>query len=225
VLKAVILDIGGPINDETEQERLFDDAALDAIRRFGDVSAEDYVAICQRVVQSFAPRAYRAILWELAERDTERFEALCHSVRGSGFERFRLRPEVPEVLRRLTQSYKLGIAANSGETMIAQFEQAGIREFFTSCTTAGQIGLYKPNLRYFEHVLAELGVAEQEAVMVGDRVDCDVVPAKMLGMKAVRLRVGRHIEQEPRMPSELPDAEILSLSELPELLEVWAAQP
>jgi FMN phosphatase YigB (HAD superfamily) len=61
--------------------------------------------------------------------------------------------------------------------------------------------------------------------MVGDRVDCDVVPAKMLGMYAVRMRVGRHIEQEPRMPSELPDAEIHSLSELPALLEAWTEQP
>jgi len=58
-------------------------------------------------------------------------------------------------------------------------------------------------------------------VMVGDRQDCDMVPALMIGMKAVRLRVGRHAKQQPRMPAEVPDAEIAEISELPAVLAQW----
>jgi len=57
--------------------------------------------------------------------------------------------------------------------------------------------------------------------MVGDRMDCDMVPARTLGMKTVRYRVGRHINQEPRMPVEVPDAEITSMTELPAVLAGW----
>jgi FMN phosphatase YigB (HAD superfamily) len=221
MIKAVIFDIGGPINDETEQERLFDDAALAAARQIRDVSAEEYVDICERVVHSFVPRAYRAIIWELAHREQAIFEQICASVRASGFERFHLRPEIPDLLKSLSGKYKLGIAANSDEEMLNHLRRAGVFGCFTSAVTGGMVGMHKPNLHYFELVLGELGVAEEEAVMVGDRQDCDMVPALMIGMKAVRLRTGRHIKQQPRMPSEVPDAEIAELSELPGVLAQW----
>jgi len=221
MIKAVIFDIGGPINDETEQERLFDDAALAAARKIRDISAEEYVDICERVVHSFAPRAYRAILWELAHRDQAIFEELCAGVRAAGFERFNMRPEIPALLKSLAGKYRLGIAANSDEQMLMHFRRAGIFDHFKSAVTGGMVGMHKPNLHYFELVLTELGVSEEEAVMVGDRIDCDVVPAHTLGMNTVRLRVGRHSKQEPRMPSEVPHAEIAAISELPDVLAQW----
>ena len=50
--------------------------------------------------------------------------------------------------------------------------------------------------------------------MVGDRIDNDVIPAKMIGMKTIRVRLGMHAQQEPRTPDERPDVEILSIQEL-----------
>jgi FMN phosphatase YigB (HAD superfamily) len=44
--------------------------------------------------------------------------------------------------------------------------------------------------------------------MVGDRIDNDVVPAKILGMRTVLLRTGRHIEQKPRTWEEVPDFDV-----------------
>lgn len=44
--------------------------------------------------------------------------------------------------------------------------------------------------------------------MVGDRIDDDVVPAKLLGMRTVQLRTGRHRLQQPRCWEETPDAEV-----------------
>jgi len=224
MIKAILMDIGGPLNDESEQERLFDDAALDAIRQFREVSAEEYVEVCRRVVDSYAPRAYRAILWELAERDRERFEALCAFVRERGFERFQLRPEAPAVLAELAAKYRLGIVANSARESLDHLQKVDILKYFTSRQTGGMVEMYKPNLRYFELVLDELGASETEAVMVGDRMDCDMVPARTLGMKTIRYRVGRHRSQEPRMPVEIPDAEITSMTELPGVLAGWEQQ-
>ena len=44
--------------------------------------------------------------------------------------------------------------------------------------------------------------------MVGDRIDNDVVPAKLSGMRTVLIRTGRHREQMPRSWDERPDFEV-----------------
>ena len=47
--------------------------------------------------------------------------------------------------------------------------------------------------------------------MVGDRIDNDIAPAKLLGMRTVLFRTGRHIEQQARSHQEVPDAEVLDV--------------
>jgi FMN phosphatase YigB (HAD superfamily) len=62
-----------------------------------------------------------------------------------------------------------------------------------------------------------LALGPRECVMVGDRVDNDIAPAKGLGMAAVLLRSGRHAAQQPRWWGEVPDAEVEDVAGL------WAA--
>jgi putative hydrolase of the HAD superfamily len=50
--------------------------------------------------------------------------------------------------------------------------------------------------------------------MVGDRIDNDIFPARVLGMRTVLFRTGRHIRQQPRSPAEVPDAVVEDVEEL-----------
>jgi ribonucleotide monophosphatase NagD (HAD superfamily) len=50
--------------------------------------------------------------------------------------------------------------------------------------------------------------------MVGDRIDKDIIPAKMIGMKTIRIKSGIHKNQEPRTPDEMPDLSINELNEI-----------
>jgi putative hydrolase of the HAD superfamily len=88
-------------------------------------------------------------------------------------------------------------------------EKVGIARHFQSTAVSGTHGYYKPDVRLFQHACEALGVVPEECIMVGDRIDCDIVPAKQLGMRAVRLRTGRHASQEPRTQHERPDAEAI----------------
>jgi len=221
MLKAVLLDIGGPINDETVQEEQFDDAVLTAAREIRDVSAEEYVDICRRAVESFAPRAYRFIMWELAGHDREQYAAIRDHVQQSGFEHFCVRAEIPGLLEPMSRTYKLGIAANSGAAMLDRLAEASLLEYFSSRKPGAVVGMDKPDTRYFELLMNDLDARPEETAMVGDRIDCDMVPARMLGIKAVLYRVGRHAGQQPRSSDEVPDAEIQSMNELPEVLQSW----
>jgi ribonucleotide monophosphatase NagD (HAD superfamily) len=58
--------------------------------------------------------------------------------------------------------------------------------------------------------------------MVGDRIDKDVIPARLVGMRTVRIRLGLHREQRARSPEEVPDAELPSVVGLAETIETLA---
>jgi FMN phosphatase YigB (HAD superfamily) len=221
MIKAILWDVGGPINDETVQESRFDDAALAAARKRRDVSAEEFVEICRGAVESFAPRAYRYILWHLAEGSLETYAALRQEVEASGFEHFCVRDEVPGLLPELAARFRLGIVANSGESVLARLDEHDLLKYFTSRKPGSLLGLEKPDVRYVQAVLSELDVEPQQAVMIGDRIDCDIAPAKLLGLVTVRLRVGRHRAQRPRYPEEAPDLEIDTIESIRDAASGW----
>jgi FMN phosphatase YigB (HAD superfamily) len=75
-----------------------------------------------------------------------------------------------------------------------------------------------PDVRLFECAVLATGEAPEASAVVGDRMDCDVVPAKALGMRTILVRVGDHVEQQPRHPEESPDVIIHSLTQLPEAI-------
>lgn len=50
----------------------------------------------------------------------------------------------------------------------------------------------KPHPAGFQAALAALDVPASRALMVGDRIDYDIIPALELGMHAVRIRLGNH---------------------------------
>jgi FMN phosphatase YigB (HAD superfamily) len=54
--------------------------------------------------------------------------------------------------------------------------------------------------------------------MVGDRIDNDITPARLLGMRTVLFRTGRHIEQQARSVDEVPDVEVRDVAGLEEAL-------
>ena len=51
-------------------------------------------------------------------------------------------------------------------------------------------GISKPNPRIFQIALEKSGCVPARAVMIGDRVDNDIIPAKAMGMYTIWLRRG-----------------------------------
>jgi FMN phosphatase YigB (HAD superfamily) len=103
---------------------------------------------------------------------------------------------------------KLGLAANQPGKVLALLEDCGIADYFTSQGIKGVYGYRKPDVRLFLRVCDDLGVMPSECIMVGDRIDNDIAPAKLLGMQTVLIRTGRHATQQPRSWDEGPDCEV-----------------
>src|SRR5439155_18060257 len=77
----------------------------------------------------------------------------------------------------------------------------------------------KPSAAYFEAALLELAARPEEAIMVGDDVDSDIVGAKALRLRAVLVRTGKFREEALRHAQWPPDAVLDSIADLPRHLE------
>jgi HAD superfamily hydrolase (TIGR01458 family) len=82
----------------------------------------------------------------------------------------------------------------------------------------------KPARAFFASALARLGVGADEAVMVGDDVESDVLAAQRAGVAGVLVRTGKFQEETLRAADGTPDHVIDSFADLPALLRESAQQ-
>ena len=123
--------------------------------------------------------------------------------------------DVESCLNRLASGYELGIVTNGLASMQQpKIEAAGLAEYF-QVTATTDIGFGKPGPEIFLHALDALGVPADASVYVGDSLRWDVGGAGNAGMVSVWLN-RNGIERTSDDP--VPDAQITSLAELPELV-------
>lgn len=226
--RAVLFDVGGPLDLEFAWEIAVDSAiasacGLDGIRV--DQAVIDEAS--DRAVEAFAPDAYAHMVETLCGGDPQAIERVRHRVRAmiGNLDVFQLRPDIDGLLRRLRgRGLRLGIVANQPETARERLQRAGIGELFEYQGLSGLSGLRKPDPRAFQAAAEALGVSPAACIMVGDRIDNDVAPAKALGMATIQLRSGRHRRQRPRSPAETPDAVVTDVRELDAAIGALLAQ-
>ncbi len=216
--RAILFDIGGPIDMEFAWEIAVDGAIASACGMEGIRVDQTMVEeASERAVEAFAPDAYAHMVETLcggdpatAARVTERRQAML-----ANLDVFQLRPDMGALLQRLVgRGLRLGIVANQPAGMVDRMEREGIAHFFEHIGITGLTGLRKPDPRAFSAAAAALDVTAAECLMVGDRIDIDIAPAKALGMATIRFRTGRHRRQKPRSSAETPDREVTDVGEL-----------
>lgn len=76
----------------------------------------------------------------------------------------------------------------------------------------------KPSPAFFGAALAHLGAGPDEAVMVGDDIESDVLAAQDAGITGVLVKTGKYLPETHRAARGTPDHVIDSFSDLPALL-------
>jgi 8-oxo-dGTP diphosphatase/putative hydrolase of the HAD superfamily len=232
-IKAVLFDVGGPLDTETIMDRMIDEQIVASFKNHGvSISDDEYASVNRWAVDVFAPNTYHSIMWKIADGDQElidKVEAeLMETVphRNDARGDFELREGMPELLAELSnEGLLLGLAANQPTVALENMERLGILKYFTYKEVSGSIGIRKPDPRLLLHSCKGLGVEPQEAIMVGDRIDNDIVPARVLGITAIRFVSGRHADQQPRSWNEKPHAYVRTVSELGAVIRNFVANP
>jgi HAD superfamily hydrolase (TIGR01509 family) len=128
-----------------------------------------------------------------------------------------LYPDTIDVLRELKESgVRVGINTTRPFTadMIAEdLRDFGIAPYVDAVVCSGDAGYVKPHLSTFELVLRLLGVAPQDAAMVGDTAASDMRGGRAAGMRTVWKLNGRYdLTPCPDADYAIQDlAEVLSL--------------
>ena len=142
-----------------------------------------------------------------AEAMADRFTELRHKA-------IKLFPDATDTLQRLKDSgVRLGLLTNGNSASqrgkIARF---GLEPFFDHLQHEEEFGLGKPEARAFRNALARLDAEAEDAWMVGDNLEADILGAQQVGVHAIWMDADR-----AGLPDEAtvrPDRIIHALSEL-----------
>lgn len=103
----------------------------------------------------------------------------------------RLYPETESVLKYLAdKGYRLGIIANQSSGTEERLRNWGILKYFSVILASAEEGVSKPDPEIFLRALKKASVDPENAVMIGDRIDNDIIPARQLGMQTVWIKQG-----------------------------------
>ncbi len=98
-----------------------------------------------------------------------------------------IRAEVVGMLERLHEKYKMCIITNGlKEVQRARIEKCGITHLFDSITVSDEIGVAKPDKKYFEIALEKLdaGISKSKILVIGDSLKSDIAGAQDYGLKS-----------------------------------------
>lgn len=126
--------------------------------------------------------------------------------------------DTEECLKKLSGKYKIGVIANQSLGTEKRLENFGILEYIDLVIASAEEGVAKPDKRIFEIALKRSNCEPVNAVMIGDRIDNDIVPAKMLGMRTIWIKQGFGKYWNITGESEKADYVVNNLTEICKLL-------
>ena len=119
------------------------------------------------------------------------------------------------VLNQLSgKGYRLGVIANQSPGTKERLSNWGLLKYFDIVLASAEEGISKPNPEIYHRALIAASCLPDSAVMIGDRLDNDIVPAKRVGMRTVWIRQGLGGLASVVHENEKADYEVRNLSEL-----------
>ncbi len=189
---AILFDVGGPIDLEFAWEMAVDGAiaaacGLEGIR----VDQAMVEEASEQAVAAFAPDVVIHMIETLCGGEPATVARVARRVEAmtGQLDAFQIRPEIEDLLKRLKAR---GLVLGAIEPRWERLERAGIADLFTR----------------------DLDVLPAECILVGDRIDIDIAPAKAAGMATIQFRSGRWRRQRPRSEAETPGAVVTDVAEL-----------
>lgn len=209
----IFFDIGATLADEEPGQVVRYATAQDDVRlAYGrDVSCEEF---------------FRAMYESAARGDDKPFYGAMRSfgvnkLYGYDRELEVLYPDAVEMLEKLKKHHKLGVIANQPAELEKRLDALGILGYFDAVFGSDDVGYSKPDPAFYSFALKKTSCPASRAVMVGDRLDNDISPARAVGMRTVRVLHSFFSVSQPKNESQIPDATVKALSDIPELLEEW----
>jgi HAD superfamily hydrolase (TIGR01509 family) len=209
-IEIVFFDIGGVMYDDTVYARSWMRALRESGAEFSDEEFDrEYSSARREQAGSFRRRLTDRFLGP--DHPLEEVEA--RAARSWSYPPGALYPDVRPCLDELAPRYRLGVIANQPTSVRAAMERDALVGYFEVWGVSDDLGLSKPDPELFMHVLETARVEAGRTVMLGDRLDYDVRPARAAGMKTVWVLRGEAPDEPTASQLSEADASIRTLSE------------
>ncbi len=212
MLRAIFLDLDDTLYSTTEFAEQAREAAVKNMIRFGfRMQLDDALKELDEVIQEFSSN-YEAHFDKLLARvpasyKAETNEAILVAAAIAGYHETKIRnlrahEDVIEVLKLLRRYSKLKIGIITNGITIKQAEKIvrlNIYQYLDSDAIfiSDQLGMNKPNTKFFQRACREIGVRPPQALYIGDHPRLDVDPPNKIGMISVHSkRSGKYITQK-----------------------------
>ena len=225
----IFFDLGQTLVNEWDFINYFDVKFLEILNGFGArIDSRNYQAVRDNVIRNrqIGNGSFRELVIEIcklicqAGYDKIIAQRLEPQINEGQKKLFRVFDDAEETLTILSKQFDLGLIANQTMDIVRLLDDSKISRFLKVKVISSEVGIKKPDPRIFQLAM-QLAEARspKDCIMIGDRLDTDILPANMLGMKTIRTTNSLFKLQEPMSRFERPRYTVSSLSEIPNALK------
>jgi putative hydrolase of the HAD superfamily len=205
----VLLDAGGVILDEQKYEDDTKELLFTIINtEIGHYSFERLDSDINESIRVFAPHNRQYVIWKYCNNDIDFFSYLWKKFKtewNKSEHNLVLMSGISEEIKMLSRKYSIILAGQYGQNIVDLLKENNLINYFSNTLNQDDFILTKPDPRYFEKICKQSFINPVECIMVGDRIDKDIIPAKQNNMGTVFIKSGIYKNQTARTPDELPD--------------------
>lgn len=224
-MNQIFFDIGQTLIDEAEFIKFIDENLFVILNGFGaKIDFTNYLTLRNNVIMTnkiginwiehlilkisklILPNGYESVI----------LREMNKKINQIGIQLFFLFEDTIETLEKLSCSYNLGIISNDSPQILEAFHSLGLQKYFNKSILSNHN--HDKRINDFEVGLMTANVVPKNCFMVGDRLDMDIIPANMVGMKTIRFTGSIFRYQESKTAYGKPDYNIGKLKEILKIL-------
>lgn len=197
MIHAIVFDLDNTLTDFMKMKAAAIDAAIDGMIDAGFKLRREELRGRVDAIYQEKGLEFQQVFDELLQRE---FGEVDPRILASGIVSYRraresalvLYPHVQMTLLELAKrGIKLGVVSDAPRLQVwLRLCTLSLQHVFDAVVTFDDTKVRKPSPEPFREVLKQLGVAPENALMIGDWAERDVVGGKSLGMKTVFARYG-----------------------------------
>lgn len=192
-MKAVLFDLYGTLIDiHTDEESFsFWKKIAKKTKKYKDYDYLElklaYSNICAKYQYEKEEIEILDVFTELFNVDISTAKKIALIFRKASTEYVRLYKGVKDLLKELKQSnISIYVLSNAQSSFtINEIKKLGIYDLFDGIAISSDYGIKKPNVLFYKNAINNFNINECELYMIGNDYECDIAPAKELGIKTI----------------------------------------
>jgi FMN phosphatase YigB (HAD superfamily) len=224
----LIFDLGQTLINEWNFLKFFDQKLLELINGFGGrIDWRNYITLRNNIIKN------RMIGNGGME---ELIITICRLILPIGYDRiilkkinsdlsygkrkyFCLNDGAKKIIETMSKYHELGIMSNQPKEAIEPLINANILSLFNRVVIPSKIKIQKSHEKFLFEGINFTGFPASRCIMIGDRLDIDILPANKLGMKTIRFTDSLFHMQSAKIKLEIPTYTIKKLEEIPNVIK------